>query len=90
MVNATEDYKNLLSRHGEYGGSVELSVCFLITRSECIMKIEAISLIMAMEASFVICCFQAIMIQGILMHYTKQLTHLGKKILSKNVNVKDH
>ena len=25
MVNNTEDYKNLLSRDGEYGGSVELT-----------------------------------------------------------------
>ena len=41
------------------------------------MKIASILLIIALEASFIICCFQSFTIQGILMHY--RTTHMWLK-----------
>ena len=67
MNNRAEDYKNLLSRNGECGGISNRhtsAVCFLIICLECNTKIAPVPLIKALEALFVNCCFQAIMMQN--------------------------
>ena len=83
LFNTVEDYKNLLSRGGENGGSVE----FLFIRRLCSnnlltmhYKSSIIPLIMELEALFAICCFQIIMIQAF--RFIKSNPHTFK---SRNV-----
>ena len=81
MVNSTEDYKNLLSRDGEYGGMVELTyISCLFYLLRVYYENSTNILDYALEALFVTCSFYAIMLHGIFRNH----------IMFKYINVKDH
>ena len=72
MVNSAEDYKNLLCRDGKYSESVELTssaICFSYYLFKVHSGNSTNTIDYGIKSLFVVCCFQAIIMQGILMYY---------------------